>query len=127
MNFYNTTRLNHERNKGNVFVQTDKGAYRPGDLVRFRVIFLDHTLRPIQFEDILSQANVLIEVCIMYILISDFKKFHICAKGFNNKQINRFLSFCKSSVEISAVFHILSPLRKHPKIMSDFFWDEKIT
>ncbi|XP_030377047.1 CD109 antigen-like isoform X2 [Scaptodrosophila lebanonensis] len=44
--FTNTTKLNWEEVKPFVKIQTDKGKYKPGDTINFRVIFLDENLRP---------------------------------------------------------------------------------
>ncbi|XP_037957339.1 pregnancy zone protein [Teleopsis dalmanni] len=66
--FKNTTLLNQETFKNYVKIQTDKGVYKPGDTVNFRVIFLDENLKPglpskdviIWFED--SKRNRIKEI-----------------------------------------------------------------
>lgn len=45
--FKNTTKLNYQRFHPLVKIQTDKGKYKPGDLVNFRVVFLDENLLPL--------------------------------------------------------------------------------
>ncbi|KAM7353961.1 thioester-containing protein 4 isoform 2-T2 [Cochliomyia hominivorax] len=45
-NFKNTTKLNYNKFTGHVRIQTDKGLYKPGDEINFRVIFLDKDLKP---------------------------------------------------------------------------------
>ncbi|XP_017858383.1 PREDICTED: CD109 antigen isoform X2 [Drosophila arizonae] len=44
--FKNTTKLNYADNKPSIFIQTDKATYKPSDLVRYRVLFLDENTRP---------------------------------------------------------------------------------
>ncbi|XP_053958661.1 pregnancy zone protein-like isoform X2 [Anastrepha ludens] len=44
--FKNSTKLNRNVFQTHTKIQTDKGKYKPGDLVNFRVIFLDENLRP---------------------------------------------------------------------------------
>ena len=48
--FTNSTVLNYEDNKPAVYIQTDKATYKPGDLVQFRVIFLDENMRPAKID-----------------------------------------------------------------------------
>lgn len=43
--FTNETDLEYNIKEFNIFVQTDKSIYKPGDTVRFRVIFLDANLK----------------------------------------------------------------------------------
>lgn len=45
-NFKNTTKLNYEKFDVYARIQTDKGLYKPGDVVNYRVIFLDKELKP---------------------------------------------------------------------------------
>lgn len=35
----------------NVFIQTSKGLYKPGDLIQFRVIILNEHLKPIKLNE----------------------------------------------------------------------------
>ena len=44
--FKNTTKLNVEQTFYSIYIQTDKATYKPGDLVRFRVLVLDSNTRP---------------------------------------------------------------------------------
>ncbi|XP_017476754.1 PREDICTED: CD109 antigen-like isoform X2 [Rhagoletis zephyria] len=48
--FKNTTRLNFEKFHAITKIQTDKGKYKPGDKVNFRVLFLDENLKPAKAE-----------------------------------------------------------------------------
>lgn len=55
--FENSTRLNYADYKPLIFIQTDKATYKPGDLVQFRVLFLDPNTRP---EDVKQPISILI-------------------------------------------------------------------
>ncbi|XP_017476765.1 PREDICTED: alpha-2-macroglobulin-like protein 1 [Rhagoletis zephyria] len=44
--FKNSTKLNHNAFQTHIKIQTDKGKYKPGDLINFRVLFLDENLKP---------------------------------------------------------------------------------
>lgn len=44
--FKNSTKLNHNVFQTHVKIQTDKGKYKPGDVVNFRVLFMDENLKP---------------------------------------------------------------------------------
>ncbi|EDW28614.1 GL19279 [Drosophila persimilis] len=44
--FTNETQLHFESRQHTVLVQTDKGIYKPGDLVHYRVLVLDANLKP---------------------------------------------------------------------------------
>ncbi|XP_053958136.1 murinoglobulin-1-like [Anastrepha ludens] len=65
--FKNTTELNYANFHAITKIQTDKGKYKPGDKVNFRVLFLDENLKPgvadkdsvIWFED--GKRNILKE------------------------------------------------------------------
>ncbi|XP_017476943.1 PREDICTED: CD109 antigen isoform X4 [Rhagoletis zephyria] len=48
--FENTTKLNYADYKPAIFIQTDKATYKPGDLVQFRVLFLDANTRPAKID-----------------------------------------------------------------------------
>ncbi|CAD6999792.1 unnamed protein product [Ceratitis capitata] len=50
LTFENSTNLNYADYKPNTFIQTDKATYKPGDLVQFRVLFLDENTRPAKIE-----------------------------------------------------------------------------
>ncbi|XP_005191892.1 murinoglobulin-2 isoform X2 [Musca domestica] len=45
-NFKNTTKLDFAKFETYVRLQTDKGLYKPGDVINYRVLFLDKDLRP---------------------------------------------------------------------------------
>ncbi|XP_034668405.1 pregnancy zone protein isoform X2 [Drosophila subobscura] len=51
LKFENTTKLNYDDFKPYIKIQTDKGKYKPGDTINYRVIFLDENLRPDTAED----------------------------------------------------------------------------
>ncbi|XP_073825795.1 thioester-containing protein 1 allele R1-like [Musca autumnalis] len=58
-NFKNSTKLQFAKIETHVRLQTDKGLYKPGDVINYRVLFLDKDLKPtvaaentvIYFED----------------------------------------------------------------------------
>ncbi|XP_069963587.1 thioester-containing protein 1 allele R1 isoform X5 [Bactrocera oleae] len=52
--FENSTKLNYADYKPATFIQTDKATYKPGDLVQFRVLFLDANTRPAKIEQPIS-------------------------------------------------------------------------
>lgn len=45
--FKNETIISLNAKNASVFIQTDKAIYKPGDLVRFRVLVLDPNLKPL--------------------------------------------------------------------------------
>ncbi|KAH8405167.1 hypothetical protein KR222_007055, partial [Zaprionus bogoriensis] len=51
LEFKNSTALTWEEFKTYVKIQTDKGKYKPGDTVNYRVIFLDENLKPTDPEN----------------------------------------------------------------------------
>lgn len=51
LEFKNTTALSWAEFKPYVKIQTDKGTYKPGDTVNYRVLFLDENLRPAKPDD----------------------------------------------------------------------------
>ncbi|XP_026843715.1 alpha-2-macroglobulin-P isoform X1 [Drosophila persimilis] len=51
LKFVNTTKLNYDDFRPYIKIQTDKGKYKPGDTINYRVIFLDENLRPDTAED----------------------------------------------------------------------------
>jgi CD109 antigen len=46
LEFSNETTLKYEQKSFSVFIQTDKAIYKPGQLVQFRVIIVNPSLRP---------------------------------------------------------------------------------
>lgn len=44
--FKNETLINYHGKNTTVLVQSDKAIYKPGDLVRFRILILDSNMRP---------------------------------------------------------------------------------
>uniref|UniRef100_A0A1B0G6L1 TEP1-F n=1 Tax=Glossina morsitans morsitans TaxID=37546 RepID=A0A1B0G6L1_GLOMM len=56
--FKNSTKLNYSKFHTNVRVQTDKGLYKPGDVINYRVIFLDKNLRP---DKPIKEAKIYVE------------------------------------------------------------------
>ncbi|XP_037089819.1 CD109 antigen-like [Pollicipes pollicipes] len=46
LSFQNTTALDYVHKSYSVFIQTDKAVYKPGDLVNFRAVVLNPSLRP---------------------------------------------------------------------------------
>lgn len=63
LHFRNETLINLHLKNTTVLVQTDKAIYKPGDMVRFRVLILDSNMRP---SSIRGAANVWIAVNILY-------------------------------------------------------------
>lgn len=49
--FKNSTKLNYEEFKPYIKIQTDKGKYKPGDTINYRVIFLNENLLPESASD----------------------------------------------------------------------------
>ncbi|XP_062120813.1 alpha-1-inhibitor 3 isoform X3 [Drosophila sulfurigaster albostrigata] len=51
LEFKNTTKLEWAEFKAYVKIQTDKGKYKPGDTINYRVLFLDENLKPDKADD----------------------------------------------------------------------------
>ncbi|XP_031630826.1 CD109 antigen-like isoform X2 [Contarinia nasturtii] len=47
LDFRNERPLSLVSKNASIFVQSDKAIYKPGDLVRFRILVLDHNLKPV--------------------------------------------------------------------------------
>uniref|UniRef100_A0A1A9VUW5 TEP1-F n=1 Tax=Glossina austeni TaxID=7395 RepID=A0A1A9VUW5_GLOAU len=56
LDFTNATELHLAQSKSNIYIQTDKAMYKPGDLVQYRVLVLDENLRPLKSERYLRVA-----------------------------------------------------------------------
>ncbi|KAH8372685.1 hypothetical protein KR009_002838 [Drosophila setifemur] len=52
--FKNSTKITYAHDKPSIYVQTDKATYKPGDLVQFRVIFVDRHTRPARIDKPIS-------------------------------------------------------------------------
>lgn len=48
MNFTEKENLKIESKEVSLFIQTDKAIYKPGELIKFRVLILDYKLRPVK-------------------------------------------------------------------------------
>lgn len=48
--FKNSTSLNVESKNCSIFIQTDKGIYKPGEAIKFRVLILNFRLQPVELE-----------------------------------------------------------------------------
>ena len=46
MSFQNTTRLEYEGKSYSVFIETDRGVYKPADTIKFRAIVVNPYLKP---------------------------------------------------------------------------------
>lgn len=64
LNFVNSTELTYNSKSASIIIQTDKPIYKPGEIVKFRVLLLDRLLRPhgpgpinIHFKD--GQGNII--------------------------------------------------------------------
>uniref|UniRef100_A0A0A1WK50 TEP1-F n=1 Tax=Zeugodacus cucurbitae TaxID=28588 RepID=A0A0A1WK50_ZEUCU len=71
--FKNTTELNYDNFAAITKIQTDKGKYKPGDKVNFRVLFLDENLKPGVAE---KDANIWFEDGKRNI-VKEFKNFEL--------------------------------------------------
>lgn len=47
------------------FIETDKTIYKPGDVVKWRILMLNNDIRPIQNYNVSFVINVLIQTIIM--------------------------------------------------------------
>lgn len=65
--FKNSTLLNVESKNCSLFIQTDKGIYKPGESIKFRVLVLDFNLKPVDLD-----ANTLK----VFITVNIFFKFY---------------------------------------------------
>uniref|UniRef100_A0A1A9VUW4 TEP1-F n=1 Tax=Glossina austeni TaxID=7395 RepID=A0A1A9VUW4_GLOAU len=54
--FENTTYLSVEYSRPNLYIQTDKAMYKPGDLVQYRILILDENFRPLKSDRSLGIA-----------------------------------------------------------------------
>uniref|UniRef100_A0A1B0AER0 TEP1-F n=1 Tax=Glossina pallidipes TaxID=7398 RepID=A0A1B0AER0_GLOPL len=54
--FENTTYLSVEYTRPNLYIQTDKAMYKPGDLVQYRILILDENFRPLRSNRSLGVA-----------------------------------------------------------------------
>ncbi|KAL7015206.1 hypothetical protein ACKWTF_016340 [Chironomus riparius] len=50
--FNQTVALHMNLRKHSIFIQTDKGIYKPSDIIKFRVLILDVDTKPFKFDDI---------------------------------------------------------------------------
>ncbi|XP_037884022.1 CD109 antigen-like isoform X2 [Glossina fuscipes] len=51
-----STALYMDTNQPNIYIQTDKAVYKPGDLVQYRILILDENIRPVKLESPLRVA-----------------------------------------------------------------------
>lgn len=58
--FKNSSLLNVESKNCSLFIQSDKGIYKPGETIRFRVLVLDFDLKPVDLDE--SGVTVFITV-----------------------------------------------------------------
>ena len=59
IDFRNERPLSFVDKNASIFVQSDKAIYKPGDLVRFRILVLDQNLKPVASQE---PINVFITV-----------------------------------------------------------------
>lgn len=59
IDFRNERPINLVSKNASVFVQSDKAIYKPGDLVRFRILVLDYNLKPVTSQ---QPINIFITV-----------------------------------------------------------------
>lgn len=62
IDFRNERPLSFVSKNASIFVQTDKSIYKPGDLIRFRILVLDINLKPVPS---LQPLNIFITVIII--------------------------------------------------------------
>lgn len=58
--FKKSSLLNVESKNCSLFIQSDKGIYKPGESLQFRVLVLDFNLKPVDLDE--SNLNVFITV-----------------------------------------------------------------
>lgn len=58
--FKKSSLLNVESKNCSLFIQSDKGIYKPGESIKFRVLVLDFNLKPVDLND--SNLKVFITV-----------------------------------------------------------------
>ncbi|MCL4121578.1 UNVERIFIED_CONTAM: hypothetical protein GTU68_018201, partial [Idotea baltica] len=46
LSFHNTTKLTYEAKSYSVFIETDRGVYKPGDTIKFRAVLVNPLLKP---------------------------------------------------------------------------------
>ncbi|XP_037884019.1 CD109 antigen-like [Glossina fuscipes] len=51
LDFENATELHVAQSTTNVYIQTDKAMYKPGDIVQYRILILDENLRPTKLKE----------------------------------------------------------------------------
>lgn len=49
--FKNSSLLNVESKNCSLFIQSDKGIYKPGESIQFRVLVLDFDLKPVDLDE----------------------------------------------------------------------------
>lgn len=49
--FKNSSLLNVESKNCSLFIQSDKGIYKPGESIQFRVLVLDFNLKPVNLDE----------------------------------------------------------------------------
>lgn len=54
IDFRNERPLSFVAKNASIFVQSDKAIYKPGDLVRFRILILDHNLKPVPSQEAIN-------------------------------------------------------------------------
>lgn len=80
ISFMNSTLLNVESKNYSLFISTDKAIYKPGEIIKFRVLVLDFDLKPVELDDErlkvflmvnVHELKVLCAKCFNYILLND--------------------------------------------------------
>uniref|UniRef100_A0A1B0BJ29 TEP1-F n=1 Tax=Glossina palpalis gambiensis TaxID=67801 RepID=A0A1B0BJ29_9MUSC len=51
LDFENATELHVAQSTTNVYIQTDKAMYKPGDIMQYRILILDENLRPTKLKE----------------------------------------------------------------------------
>uniref|UniRef100_A0A1A9W1S8 TEP1-F n=1 Tax=Glossina brevipalpis TaxID=37001 RepID=A0A1A9W1S8_9MUSC len=74
LQFEDSTDLYVDTNRLNIYIQTDKAVYKPGDLVQYRILILDENIRPVKLEKSLKVAikdaanNYIKEIKILHLI-----------------------------------------------------------
>lgn len=80
ISFMNSTLLNVESKNYSLFISTDKAIYKPGEIIKFRVLVLDFDLKPVELDD---------ERLKVFLMVNDVYELRtLCAKYFSYILIN---------------------------------------
>lgn len=69
IDFRNEKPINLVAKNASIFIQTDKAIYKPGDLIRFRILVLDQNMKPVSSQEPIS---IFIAVIFFFLFLSSF-------------------------------------------------------